>query len=220
MTQIKICGITNKEDALCAAVLGAAALGFIFYPPSPRYIEPEDARKIVSVLPHEVVKVGVFVNENVAEVKRVVEYCGFDFVQLHGDESPEYCSQFPAAQVIKAIELKNDDDLNHALSYDVAAILVDSRHAGLYGGTGKKSDWELACLIRNKRPLILSGGLNEENIKEAMEKIVPRALDVNSGVEKFPGKKDHGKLARLFDIVHKVNSKIDDTPLIFAKRKI
>ncbi len=220
MTQIKICGITNEEDALCAATLGAAALGFIFYPRSPRYIEPEIARKIVSVLPHEVVKVGVFVNESVAELKRIVEYCRLDFVQLHGDESPEYCSQFPAAQVIKAIELKNDDALNRALSYDVAAILVDSRHAGLYGGTGKKSDWELACLIRNKRPLILSGGLNEENIKEAMEKIAPRALDVNSGVEKFPGKKDHGKLARLFDIVHKVNSKIDDTPLIFVKRKI
>ena len=220
MTQIKICGITNEEDALCAAVLGAAALGFIFYPPSPRYIKPEDARKIVSVLPDEVVKVGVFVNENAAEVKRVVEYCGLDMIQLHGDESPEYCSQFPAAQVIKAVELKNDDDLNHALSYDVAAILVDSRHAGLYGGTGKKANWELACRIKNKKPLILSGGLNEENIKEAMEKVAPRALDINSGVEKSPGKKDHGKLARIFDIVHEVNSKMDDTPLIFTKRKI
>ncbi len=220
MTQIKICGITNEEDALCSAILGAAALGFIFYLRSPRYIKPEDARKIVSMLPDEVAKVGVFVDENAAEVKRVVKYCGLDFVQLHGNESPEYCFQFPAAQVIKAVQLKNDDDLNHALSYDAAAILVDSRERGLYGGTGKKANWDLASRIKNKKPLILSGGLDAENIREAMEKIAPHALDINSGVEKSPGKKDQGKLAKLFDIVHEVSSKTDDAPLIFAKRKI
>ena len=98
-----------------------------------------------------------------------MEYCGLDMIQLHGDESPEFCRQFPSSIVIKAVELKNDDDLNHAYSYDVAAILADSRHAGLYGGTGKKANWELACRIKNKKPLILSGGLNEENIAEAMK---------------------------------------------------
>ena len=220
MIQIKICGITNEEDALCAAKLGAAALGFIFCLPSLRYIKPEIARKIISVLPNEVVKVGVFVNESAAEVKRIVEYCRLDFVQLHGDESPEYCSQFPPARVIKAVELKNEDNLSYALGYDVAAILVDSRHAGLYGGTGKKADWDLARRIKNKRPLILSGGLSGENIKDAVEKVTPQALDINSGVEISPGKKDHAKLARLFDIVRKVNSKMDDTALIFTKRGI
>ena len=148
---------------------GAAALGFIFYPPSPRYIKPEDARKIISVLPDELVKVGVFVNEKAEEIKRVMKYCALDMIQLHGDESPEFCREFPASRIIKAVELKNENDLNHAFDYDVAALLVDSRHAGLYGGTGKKANWDLACRIKNKKPLILSGGLNEENIAEALQ---------------------------------------------------
>ena len=218
MTQVKICGITNEEDALCAAKLGAAALGFIFYPPSPRNIKPADARKIVSVLPDELVKVGVFVNEKADEIKRVMEYCGLDMIQLHGDESPEYCREFSAYRIIKAVELKNEDDLNRALDYDVAALLVDSRHAGLYGGTGKKANWELACRIKNKKPLILSGGLNEENIAEAMQTVAPAALDINSGVESKPGKKDHAKLARIFDIIRAVDTAPDNALLIFTKR--
>jgi len=216
--QVKICGINNKEDALYAAACGAAALGFIFYPPSPRNINPEDARKIISVLPDELVKVGVFVNENVAEIKRVMEYCGFDMIQLHGDESPEYCRDFPASRIIKAVELKNNDDLNHALNYAVAALLMDSHHAGLYGGTGKKANWKLASRIKNKKPLILSGGLNEGNIAEALQTVAPAALDINSGVESEPGKKDHGKLARIFDIIRAVNTTPDNAQLIFTKR--
>ena len=218
MIQIKICGITNKEDALCAAKLGATALGFIFYPPSPRNIKPADARKIVSVLSDELVKVGVFVNESVTEVKRIVEYCGLDMIQLHGDESPAYCREFPASQVIKAVQLKNDDDFNQASGYDVAAILVDSRHAGLYGGTGKKANWELACRIKNKKPLILSGGLNEGNIAEAIKAVTPNALDINSGVELRPGKKDHAKLARIFDIIQHADVELNERQLIFSKR--
>ena len=151
MTQVKICGITNKEDALVAAQCGAAALGFIFYPPSPRYIKPEDAKKIISTLPDKVIRVGVFVNEKPENIKRVMEYCALDMIQLHGDESPEYCRQFPASIVIKAVELKNEDDVNRALSYDVAAILVDSRQGDLYGGTGKKSNWELACRLSEQK---------------------------------------------------------------------
>jgi Phosphoribosylanthranilate isomerase len=218
VAQVKICGITNKEDALCAAKLGAAALGFIFYPPSPRYIKPADARKIVGAMPAELVKVGVFVNESVTEVKRIVEYCGFDMIQLHGDESPAYCRDFPASQVIKAVELKNDDDFNHASSYDVAAILIDSRHAGLYGGTGKKANWELACRIKNKKPLILSGGLNEGNIAEAIKAVTPNALDINSGVELRPGKKDHAKIARIFDIIRHADVELNERQLIFLRR--
>ena len=218
MIQVKICGITNKEDARCAAKLGAAALGFIFYPPSPRNIKPADARKIVSVLPDESVKVGVFVNESVTEVKRIVEYCGLDMIQLHGDESPAYCREFPASQVIKAVEFKNDDDFNQASGYDVAAILVDSRHAGLYGGTGKKANWELACRIKNKKPLILSGGLNEGNIAEAIKAVTPNALDINSGVELKPGKKDHAKMARIFDIIRHADVELNEMQLIFLRR--
>jgi len=218
VTQLKICGITNKEDALYAAGGGTAALGFIFYPSSSRYIKPEEARKIISVLPDELVKVGVFVNEKADEIKRVMEYCGLDMVQLHGDESPEFCREFTTSQIIKAVELKNDNDLNRAFDYDVAALLVDSRHAGLYGGTGRKANWKLACRIKNKKQLILSGGLNEENIAEAMQTVAPAALDINSGVESEPGKKDHAKLARIFDIIRAVDTTTDNALLIFTKR--
>ena len=131
MTQVKICGITNTQDALVAAQCGASALGFIFYPPSPRYIKPEEAKKIISVLPDKLIKVGVFVNEKPKNVKKIMEYCPLDMIQLHGDETPEYCRQFRASIIIKAVELKNRNDLKRVLDYDVAAILVDSRHAGL-----------------------------------------------------------------------------------------
>ncbi len=219
MTQVKICGITNQEDALCVAKLGAAALGFIFYPPSPRSIVPDDVRKIVNALPAELVKVGVFVNESADEVKRIVEHCGLDMIQLHGDETPAYCRQFPAAQIIKAVELKNEADLVNASGYDVAAILVDSRSAWLYGGTGKKANWELACRMGSKKPLILSGGLNEENIANAIKDVAPSALDINSGVESKPGKKDSAKLARIFDIIRQSNVESNETQLIFARRE-
>ncbi|MGD0279480.1 MAG: phosphoribosylanthranilate isomerase [Smithella sp.] len=218
MTQIKICGITNKEDALFAARCDAAALGFIFYPASPRYIKPEDARKIIRDLPGEVIKVGVFVNEKTDEIKRTMEFCALDMIQLHGDESPLFCRQFPASIIIKAVELKNDDDLNKALNYDVAAIMVDSRNAGLYGGTGKKANWDLAFAIKNKKALILSGGLSEKNIAGAIEIVAPAALDLNSGVEISPGKKDHAKLTRIFDIVRAADAAPENSLLIFSKR--
>ena len=220
MTPVKICGITNKEDALCAAKCGAAALGFIFYPPSPRYIRPADVKKIVRFLPQQLVKIGVFVNEKAAEIKRAIEYCGLDMIQLHGDESPEFCREFPSAQVIKAVELKNEADFVYAKSYHVGAILVDSRHAGLYGGTGRKANWELACRVKNKKPLILSGGINEKNIAEAMKTVVPVALDINSGVESEPGKKDHAKLARIFDIIRHVDVEPNEMHLMpFLKQR-
>lgn len=219
MTQVKICGITNEEDALCAANFGAAALGFIFYPPSPRYVKQETVRKIVKKLPPNLVSVGVFVNESAQKIKSIVEYCGLDFIQLHGDESAEFCRQFHASTIIKTVSLRGEQDLVNAFGYHVAAILVDRRHAGLYGGTGKKANWELASRIKSKKPLILSGGLNEENIKEAIEKVTPDALDINSGAEKSPGKKDHEKLARIFDIVRKADYAKDNSELIFTKRE-
>ncbi|OGP68891.1 MAG: hypothetical protein A2W27_06970 [Deltaproteobacteria bacterium RBG_16_44_11] len=219
MTQVKICGITNEEDALLAANFGASALGFIFYPPSPRYVKKETVRKIIKKLPPNLVSVGVFVNESAEKIKEIMEYCGLDFIQLHGDESAEFCRKFPASTIIKTVSLRGEQDLVNAFGYHVAAILVDRRHAGLYGGTGKKANWELASRIKSKKPLILSGGLNEENVREAIEKVTPTALDINSGAEKSPGKKDNEKLERIFDIVRKADYAKDNTELIFTKRE-
>lgn len=216
MIQIKICGITEYEDALCAAKNGAAAVGFIFYAPSPRYIQPARARMIIDRLPRELVKVGVFVNETAAEVKRIDDYCRLDMIQLHGDESPGYCRQFPKDRLIKALELKNDVDLEKAASYETAAILVDRRHAGLYGGTGKTADWDLAS--RLLQPLILSGGLNADNVADALQKVHPAALDVNSGVEHEAGKKDHEKVSRIMRLINKAAAAFAG-PVIFTRRE-
>lgn len=201
MIQTKICGITRYEDALCAQRNGAAAVGFIFYAPSPRHIEPAAARAIIDRLPRELVRVGVFVNETAAEVKRIYDFCGLDMIQLHGDESSEYCRQFPKDRLIKALNLKSDDDLKKAAVYETAAILVDSRRAGLYGGTGQTADWDLAS--RLSQPMILSGGLNEENAADAIKKVQPAALDIASGVESAPGRKDHEKIARIMRLIDK-----------------
>jgi phosphoribosylanthranilate isomerase len=220
MTQIKICGITNEEDALCAAECGAVALGFIFYSASPRYITPEKSLSIIKRLPAEIITVGVFVNETAAEVKRICELCNIDFIQLHGDESAEYCCTFSPKMIIKAVNLESEVDLTNAGKYDVAALLVDSRHAGLYGGTGKKANWDLALQIKSKKPLILSGGLNEDNVKEALEKVAPQALDFNSGVEIKPGQKDHKKIARIMEIVREADLHNKDERLIFTKREV
>jgi phosphoribosylanthranilate isomerase len=219
MTQVKICGITKEEDALCAAECGAAALGFIFYPGSPRCITPEKAQRIIDKLTPEIITVGVFVNEKAEEVKRIAQYCSLDFIQLHGDESAEYCRNFPQAMIIKAVNLQSETDLMQAFNYNTAALLVDSRHAGLYGGTGKKANWDLALRVKGKKPLILSGGLNEENVSEALEKVLPEALDFNSGVEIQPGTKDHKKIARIMEIVRKVDRQQNYAKLIFTKRE-
>lgn len=216
MIQIKICGITNMEDAQCAAANSAAAVGFIFYAPSLRYIQPRKARVIIDALPRDLVKVGVFVNQTAEEVTRIFDYCGLDMIQLHGDESPDYCLQFPAGGIIKAMELKTEEDVETSTLYDVAAILVDSRHAGLYGGTGKTSNWDLAKRIA--RPLILSGGLNENNVSEALHKVKPAALDINSGLENAPGKKDPVKIGRMMQIIRDESQGIA-TPQIFIRRE-
>lgn len=216
MIPVKICGITNLEDALCAARNGATALGFIFYPPSPRYIEPQRARVIIDRLPGHLVKVGVFVNEKEEVVKKIFADCCLDMLQFHGDELPEYCRRFPKDRVIKALELKDEEDLKRAATYNVTAILVDSRHAGLYGGTGKTSNWELAGRIT--KPLILSGGLNEGNVADALQKVKPAALDMNSGVESVPGKKDHTKIVRIMRIINTLEAVLAAS-VIFTRRE-
>jgi len=216
MMQVKICGITNIDDALLAAENGAAALGFIFYPPSPRYIDPKKAGEIIDRLPVHLVKVGVFVNEKKETVSSIFEDCRLDMLQLHGDESPEYCRQFPRRLIIKAMELKTDEDVTRVHNYDVAAILLDARHAGLYGGTGKTANWELARRV--SRPLILSGGLNEDNVAAALEQVRPAALDINSGVEESPGKKDAAKIERMMQVIKQATTG-EPSPQIFVRRE-
>lgn len=201
MTEIKICGITRLEDALLAAACGVDALGFIFYRQSPRYITPVAAQKIIAVLPESIAKVGVFVNENIAEIEEMISFCRLNIVQLQGDESPEDCSIFPPSGVIKAVHLKRSDDLKDLQHYDVKAFLADSRESGLYGGTGKQANWELAAETARLYPLVLAGGLNEGNILEAIRQVSPLAVDINSGVEESPGKKDHERMKRIISLV-------------------
>ncbi len=214
--QVKICGITSLEDALLTAENGAAAVGFVFYPPSPRFIEPQKAAGISKALPARLVRVGVFVNAKESCVWRTFEDCRLDMIQLHGDESPAYCRQFPKNRTIKAMTLKTDEDVRRAGDFDVAAILADARHAGLYGGTGKTADWDLAGRIAG--PLILSGGLNDSNILEALQKVRPAALDINSGVEERPGKKEAAKIKSILQLIKHATDG-NPSPPIFVQRK-
>lgn len=205
MTQIKICGITNIDDALCAAACGADAVGFIFHPASPRYIASERAKEIIAALPRGIATVGVFVNREAEEVAQTVEDCGLDLIQLHGDESPEYCRWFPPERLIKAVFLRTPEDLRALDAYDVLAFLADFREAGRYGGTGKRADWSLAARLGKTHPLILAGGLCIENIGEAMAAVAPRAVDINSGCERTPGIKDHDRIKRIIGLIRNQN---------------
>ncbi len=205
MTEIKICGITRLEDALCAAASGADALGFIFHPASPRCVTVERVRAIVAELPEGIVTVGVFVNLPAEEVERTREACGLDMIQFHGDESPAYCRCFPAGRVIKAVAPRTIEELRRLADYEVRAFLVDARDTGRYGGTGKRADWELAAKIGESRPLILAGGLEAENIALALATVAPRAVDINSGCERAPGVKDHDRIRRIVGIIRGVD---------------
>ena len=201
MIEIKICGITGIEDALHAAACGANALGFIFYRQSPRYIDPATAAGIIARLPGAICKIGVFVNEAAETVKQTAAACGLDLIQLHGDETVDYCEGFHPDVLIKALPLETEKDLQRASLYPVRALLVDARSAGRYGGTGKQASWELAARLAKDKPLILAGGLNSENIAAAMRTVRPRAVDINSGVEEAPGKKNAEKVKEIIGIV-------------------
>jgi phosphoribosylanthranilate isomerase len=206
MTQIKICGITCREDALMAAKFGADALGFIFYNASPRCVTPEAACSIIHHLPDGVARVGVFVNHDASKVSEIAAFCALDLIQFHGDETPDYCRLFPADYVIKALSPRTLDDLETLAAYPVKAILVDHREAGCYGGSGRTSNWELAGQIKRLHPLILAGGLHEGNIEEAIRIVAPDAVDINSGVEGSPGKKNPEKVMRIIEIIRKIDS--------------
>lgn len=200
-TEVKICGITRLEDALCAAACGADAVGFIFHPASPRYVTPERTRAIIAKLPGRIATVGVFVNHKREEVEQTAEACGLDLIQLHGDESPAYCRQFPSGRVIKAVSPGTPEEVRMLDLYNVRAFLVDARDTCRYGGTGKRSDWELAIKIRQAHPLILAGGLGPGNIQEALTTVAPHAVDINSGCELAPGIKDNDRMRRIIEII-------------------
>ena len=206
MVRIKICGMTNREDAERAVELGANALGFIFAP-SPRQVSPEEVRCMVEALPPFVQTVGVFVDEKMSDIRRIMKHCGLDLVQLQGDESPGFCREL-MPDAVKSFRLKDETGLLPIKDYKgtVRAIHLDSYRKGTKGGTGEVFDWTLA--VRAKAldiPLILSGGLGPLNIENAISAVRPYAVDINSGIEDRPGRKDHALMKQLIEKVKKMN---------------
>lgn len=193
--RVKICGITTLEDAHHAAACGADALGFVFFPGSPRYVDPERAGGIIAGLPPLVTTVGLFVNEAPARIREIAESCGLNVIQLHGDETPEQCS-IPPFRVIKAVRLGRNADLNQLDDSPVAAVLLDACVPGQFGGTGQRCDWEVAARLAESHRVILAGGLKPDNVAEAVRRVRPYGVDVSSGVERQPGQKDPEKVAR------------------------
>ncbi len=196
--RLKVCGITSLEDARAAVECGAEFLGFNFYRKSPRYISPEDARVVIKELPGEVTTVGIFVNEAQPEnVVEILKLSGAQLAQLHGDEDAAYCEAVGAERVIKALRVGEGFDAQQVLNYPAWAILLDAYDKNLYGGTGKTANWEVASEAAKLTRLFLAGGLSPENITEAIQAVEPFAVDVNSGVENAPGKKDAARLKKL-----------------------
>ena len=208
MIHVKICGITSFNDAIMAANYGASALGFIFYEKSPRYINPEILKTWIMNVPCSVKKVGVFVNKDVDKVNKIAEELNLSMVQLHGDESPEYCNQM-IKPVIKVFRVNNKFDSIMLNNYQVATFLFDTYNKENHGGTGESFDWQSILQLNTEIPVILSGGLNADNILEGIEVLKPSAVDVNSGVEAAPGKKDEEKIKNLFTILKNTKGNIE-----------
>jgi phosphoribosylanthranilate isomerase len=208
--RVKICGITNKEDALMAADLGADALGFIFAKGSPRTITPDMARNIIDELPPFTVPVGVFVDSPVEEILSIIEHTGIGCVQLHGNESPSECTKINVP-VIKAFRVHEHFQADTLLQFSAAAYLLDTYVEGVAGGTGKTFDWNTAVTAKTYGRIILAGGLTPENINGAITKVRPYGIDISSGVESVPGKKDKRKLQQLFAALHSVQPEQLDT---------
>lgn len=202
MVRIKVCGITNLDDALLAAHLGADALGFIFYPKSPRYLAPEAAREIIAQLPPFVMSVGVFVDEEAAVVRDLAARVGLDWIQVHGQESPEYCRSL-GRRVLKGLRIKDAESLAELRPFQgaVQVFLLDTFKKGQVGGTGESFDWELAREAKKYGQIVLAGGLTAENVARAIKIAQPQAVDTASGTETAPGRKDPEKLRSFFSAV-------------------
>jgi len=192
--RVKVCGITRSEDAIAAIQNGVDAIGFVFWPHSARYIDPESARRIAEVIPPYICTVGVYVDPDAVWVEETARAAKLNLLQFHGDESPEFCNQFPQPY-IKAIRVKPDTDLlQYAQRYGAAkGLLLDTYAADMPGGTGHAFDWQLIPQ-QLSLPLILSGGLNPENVARAIKQTQPWAVDVSSGVEASKGIKDEKKI--------------------------
>lgn len=219
MTKVKICGITNEKDALWATNLGADYLGFNFFAGSPRKISPELAKKIIAKLPPFISTVGVFVNEEIKTVLKIVKKCNLSLVQLHGEETAEYCEKFKVESlklkvgIIKAFRIENEKSLEPISQYveKVDYFLFDTYVPGIEGGTGvpmSRENWDLALKVKemfistsNPKPIFLAGGLNPENVQEAVIKVKPYAVDVASGIERLPRRKDYEKMKTFIQAV-------------------
>jgi len=200
MVKVKICGITNYDDAAHAAILGADYLGFNFYELSPRHVDESEVKKFIGRFPNNVKKVGIFVNQNLDKVKKIVKALDLDLIQLHGDESPDYCSKLKAEtkkHIIKAFRIMEKEDFKKIKDYDADYLMFDSSKEGMFGGTGKTFDWKIIKGVN--KPFFLSGGLNPKNVKEAIRIAKPYAVDAASGVEAAPRKKDYKKMGRFIE---------------------
>jgi phosphoribosylanthranilate isomerase len=210
--KIKVCGITNLEDAQAAVQAGADALGFVFYKTSPRAIGADVVRSIVTQLPPFVLPVGVFVNEDLKVVRDLMDSSGLALAQLHGDETASYCEQL-GRPVLKAVRLQNMGSFLAMAEYkgraQVRGFLIDAFSETAYGGTGQVADWTLAAEAARGAQVLLAGGLTAENVREAVLKVRPYGLDVSSGVEASPGKKDHAKLRAFIQAVKLVSHEVD-----------
>ena len=196
--KVKICGITNYDDALAAMEMGADLIGFNFYPKSPRYIRPEDAARIVNRLPAFIDIAGVFVNSALDETREIASQCQLDWIQLHGDENAEFCQwlAYDSPKTMKAIRVKDSSDIHQADGFFTDAILFDAYDPSKYGGTGLTFNWNIIGHVGKR--IFLAGGINPDNAVAAIELGV-YGIDVCSGVEASPGKKDHRKMQQLFD---------------------
>lgn len=207
--KVKVCGITNAKDALAAVEAGADALGFIFYEKSPRYVTPAVAAGIIAELPPLVIPVGVFVNEPLAAVRSIMDCCGLAMAQLHGDEPASYCRELSRPS-IKALRLKDRGSLLALAEYQgrggVRGFVLDTFSELAYGGTGQLADWNLAAEVAKSTSVLLAGGLTPDNVMEAIRAVRPYGVDVSSGVEASPGKKDHVKMRAFLEAVRVVSS--------------
>ena len=206
MTLVKICGITNLDDALAAVEAGADALGFNFYKPSPRYITPQHASEIIDQLPKSLLTVGVFVDARLDSVKAIAQEANLQALQLHGDESPAYCRELATNHyVIKTFAVSDSFDLETPNAYEVEAIMLDTKHNSLRGGTGRVFDWSVAQRLAATIPkLFLAGGLSPENIENAIKTVRPFAVDACSALEDNPGKKNEERMRVFVNTVRRV----------------
>lgn len=197
MVKVKICGITNLEDALHAVREGSDALGFMFYRRSPRYINPLKAKDIIRRIPKNIIKIGVFVNSDRKRVLRIANLCRLDMLQFHGNESASYCDKFRGYKVIKASRVMGKINEDSLLRYKVFAYLFDAYTKSKFGGTGKHFNWKLVRhLGKLNKPIFISGGLDQNNVLRAIAVARPHWIDASSSLESKPGKKDHLKVSR------------------------